>query len=186
MKAQLARDSAKNTSTKVLISLVISLFLCFTADLKACAIPSIKIAADNDNTSTLQTLTIDRTSITFDPALTALGQATATWRVTIQDNPSGASFMIMRTAFTAGDKSNLADNIRLVVEDGAGQLSFTPNAKFVDGASLSSIGTVQDNLGSIQGSGECRFRLRLIMDARAVAGSGTVGTGLIITGVLNP
>ncbi len=168
------------------IGLIVGLMLSLTTGTRAYAIPSLKIAADNDNTSTLQTLTIDRTSITFDPALTALGQATATWRVTIQDNPSGASFMIMRTAFTAGDKSNLADNIKLVVEDGAGQLSFTPNAKFVDGASLSSIGTVQDNLGTIQGSGECRFRLRLIMDARAVAGSGTVGTGLVITGVLNP
>lgn len=165
---------------------IMSLLLWSTFASPALAIPSLDLVSDSDNTSTVQGLIIDRSTITFDPALTAQGQAVLTWRANIRDNPSGASFTIMRTAFTGGDKSKLADNVTLTVEDGAGALSFVPNSKFVSGTSLSAIATVHDNLGTVVGSGECRFKLKIQVDSKASAGAGTLGTALIITGVLNP
>ena len=160
--------------------------LCTLLTLPVAAAPGLKLAADADNVSTVQNLNIDRTNITFDPVLTALGEAVITWRATIENNPSGASFSIMRTAFTGGNNTALADNIRIIVEDGAGQLSFVPNSKFISGTPLSSVATVHDNLGTVTGSGECRFRIKLILDAKSNSGAGALSTGLIITGALNP
>lgn len=155
----------------------------FGFGMAAQAAPNLKLASDADNVSTVQDMSIGRQNISFDAEAGATGQASITWRATITDNPGGASFTIMRTGIN--DSSKLADEIRLVVEDGAGDLAFVPNSKFVAGAPLSSVGTIPDNLGTVTGNGECRFRLKLLLNSRSASGAGNTSTGLIITGILN-
>jgi hypothetical protein len=178
--------SVRKFSTSLTVFLLSNLLFTlasFSIAKTAQAAPKLKLASDTDNISTVQDLSIGRQNISFDAEAGATGQASVTWRATITDNPSGASFTIMRTGIN--DSSKIADDIRVVVEDGAGDLAFVPNSKFVAGAPLSSVGTIPDNLGTVTGNGECRFKLKLLLNSRSASGAGTTNTGLIITGNLN-
>lgn len=150
------------------------------------AAPSLNLRSDLDNTSTLQTLAIDQSNITFDTQLGAKGTAIVIWRATVQENPSGASFTIKRSVIGGTAKEPIQAGVRLFAEDGTGAVPFTPNSKFISGAKLTDISTTEDNLGSTVGNGVSRFRLRLDLDTRAYEGTGSVNTTLFIVGALNP
>lgn len=147
---------------------------------------SLDLRSDVDNASTLQTLSVDRSNVTFNSALGASGTAVVVWRAKISGNPSGASFTIKRSVLGGTAPDAVIAGARLYAEDGAGAVPFTPNSKFASGVALSEISMTEDNLGTAVGNGVCRFKLRLAVNTQSPAGAGTINTTLLIVGALNP
>jgi hypothetical protein len=147
---------------------------------------SLDLRADSDNVSTMQSLSINRTNIKFDTQLGATGTAVAAWRATIKGNPSGATFSINRTVVGGTAPDAIIAATRLYVEDGAGAVPFTPNAKFAAGVALTDVSETRDTLGTAAGNGVCRFQLKLVVNAQSYSGAGTINTTLFIVGALNP
>lgn len=173
-------------SVKSILAIYIMSLSMFLLTVQAAEAQTLDLRADADNTSTMQTLSINRTNVSFDTQLGATGVASVVWRATIQGNPSGATFTVKRSALGGTAPDSLLAVTRLTAEDASGANPFTPNAKFASGVALGDISTTDDTLGTAAGNGVCRFQLKLSVNGQSKIGSGTVSTTLFIVGALNP
>lgn len=130
-----------------------------------------------DNITTMQTLVLDSSNITFDSNLNANGRASVTWRGNTNAN-KGFKITVQRSAITGTAPTAMRAAIMLSGEPtpGADQ-TVTVASPYVSGVPLTQVpDTLPDTFCSTNGPGSANFSVKLSISAPSSVGTGTVNT----------
>lgn len=140
-------------------------------------VPSVVKLTGTDNITTMQTLVLDSSNITFDSNLNANGRASVTWRGNTNAN-KGFKITVQRSAITGTAPTAMRAAIMLSGEPtpGADQ-TVTVASPYVSGVPLTQVpDTLPDTFCSTNGPGSANFSVKLSISAPSSVGTGTVNT----------
>jgi len=140
-------------------------------------VPSVVKLTGTDNITTMQTLVLDSSNISFDSNLNATGRAIVTWRGNTNSN-KGFKITVQRSAITGTAPSTMQSSVLLSGEPtpGADQ-TVTIASPYVSGVPLTQVpDSLPDTFCSTNGPGSANFSVKLSISAPSSAGTGTVNT----------
>ncbi len=140
-------------------------------------VPTTVKLTGTDNITTMQTLILDSSNITFDSNLNAAGRAIVTWRGNTNSN-KGFKITVQRSAITGTAPSTMQSSVLLSGEPtpGADQ-TVTIASPYVSGVPLTQVpDSLPDTFCSTNGPGSANFSVKLSISAPSSAGTGTINT----------
>lgn len=141
------------------------------------SVPSVVKLTGTDNVTTMQTLVLDSSNISFDSNLNATGRVSVTWRGNTNSN-NGFKVTVLRSAITGTAPTEIQAAILLSGEPtpGADQ-TVTIASPYVSGVALTKVpDSLPDTFCYTSKPGSANFSVRLTLMAPSSAGTGSVNT----------
>lgn len=141
----------------------------------------LTLTSDADAAATVQNIRIDTADLKFDPDLNCYGTGSVTWRAQVSGDVGGYDLFISRGTLGA-QSSSIAGALKVFVVDQAGDVPFTPSAKYSAGVSLADLPETPDKIGTVRGPGTARFTISVEATCKARDGNGAVSCLFNIVG----
>lgn len=179
-----SRLKMKGTFCSLLLALVLLVFgqkNCLADDKVTTTVnvnvPVVVKLSGTDNITTMQTLNLDSTVITFDSNLTASGRAFVTWRGNTNSN-KGFKITVQRGAITGTGTDQLKNDVLVYGEPlPGGDTEVTIASPYVSGVPLTKVpDTLPDTFCSTTQAGAANFNVKVTIQAPSTDGTGNVNT----------
>ncbi len=140
-------------------------------------VPVVVKLSGTDNITTMQTLNLDSTVISFDSNLTASGRASVTWRGNTNSN-KGFKITIQRGAISGSGGSALKNDVLVFGESlPGGDTDVTVASPYISGVALPKVpDSLPDTFCSTNQPGAANFNVKVTIQAPSTDGTGSVNT----------